>query len=35
VDKKKKRLTPLLDTIAYLKGHGLCGPGVTEAYHSR
>jgi hypothetical protein len=33
VDKKKKRLAPLLSAIAYLKGHGLCGTG--RAYHSR
>jgi hypothetical protein len=35
VDKEKKRLAPLLGTIAYLKGHGHCGAGVIGAYHSR
>jgi hypothetical protein len=29
VDKEKKRFTPLLCAIVYLKGHGLCGAGVV------
>jgi hypothetical protein len=35
VDKEKKRLAPLLGTIAYLKGHDLCDADVIGAYHSR
>jgi hypothetical protein len=35
VDKEKKRLTPFLGAIAYLKGHGFCGACIIGAYHSR
>jgi hypothetical protein len=35
VDKEKKRLTPLLGAIAFLKGHGLYSASIIGAYHSR
>ena len=35
LEKEKKRLRDLLDAIALLKNHGLCGTGVIGAYHMR
>jgi hypothetical protein len=35
VDKKKKRLAPLLGAIVNLKRHDLCSISVIGAYHSR
>ena len=33
IEKEQKRHGDLLKAIATLKGHGLCGTGVVEAYH--
>jgi len=33
--KEKKRMHDILDTIAFLKSHGLRGASVIGAYHTR
>jgi len=34
-EKEKRRLHDLLDAIAFLKDHSLCGVGIIGAYHAR
>ena len=34
-EKEKKRMSNILDTIAFLKSHGLRGASVIRAYHVR
>ena len=34
-EKEKKRMCDILDTIMFLKSHGLRGAGVIGAYHAR
>ena len=34
-DKEKKRMHDILEAIASLRSHGLCGAGVIGAYHVR
>ena len=34
-DKEKRRMHDILETIASLRSHDLCGAGVIGAYHER